>query len=400
MSFAVKPPQNRDAIKIAVICALTLEASWVQSSMRKIWKKKDIKFGKGPNDENTYTFGVIGSHNVVLAHLPGIGSHDAVRVAIALRSSFTRLAACFVVGICGVIPRHVKTGAEIVLGDPIISAGVIVQSDQADVGSQDQSDPAKQRNPEDILGRASHVIRTFIAALQTNKTIEDLEKRVVSHLKNLEANSHSTKYPGIEKDWLFLSDYPHQHQSFNTECEQCLRLPRFDTCRKSCAELGCNASMLIPRTRLSPKNPQCTPKIHFGRFASANYTLRSGVDRDAIAKEHDVIAFEMEGSGIWDSLPTIVIKSACDYADAHKNKDWQTYAAATAAATLIAVLEKWHNTDDKSAPEATGIHGSAPTQAQELSEDSDSESRFSRIQTYVKHNYNKVGSITGNVTFN
>jgi nucleoside phosphorylase len=48
----------------------------------------------------------------------------------------------------------------------------------------------------------------------------------------------------------------------------------------------------------------------------------------------------MEASGIWDNLPYLVIKGVCDYADSHKNKHWQYYAAATAAACMKAVLEE------------------------------------------------------------
>ena len=33
-----------------------------------------------------------------------------------------------------------------------------------------------------------------------------------------------------------------------------------------------------------------------------------------------------------DNFPCLVIRGICDYADAHKNKDWQPYAAAVAAA--------------------------------------------------------------------
>ncbi|KAI1013599.1 hypothetical protein LB504_013194 [Fusarium proliferatum] len=49
----------------------------------------------------------------------------------------------------------------------------------------------------------------------------------------------------------------------------------------------------------------------------------------------------MEGAGVWDSFPCIVIKGACDYADSHKDKDWQRYAAATAAACAKAFLGFW-----------------------------------------------------------
>src|SRR5438552_1247830 len=74
--------------------------------------------------------------------------------------------------------------------------------------------------------------------------------------------------------------------------------------------------------------------IHFGRFGSANTMMKSGVDRDRIAKADEIIAFEMEGAGVLDQYPTIIIKAACDYADSHKNKDWQGYSAAMTAACL------------------------------------------------------------------
>jgi hypothetical protein len=61
--------------------------------------------------------------------------------------------------------------------------------------------------------------------------------------------------------------------------------------------------------------------------------MKSGEDRDRIAQCDEVAAFEMEGAGVWDQYPTMVIKAACDYADSHKSKDWQDYAAVMAAAS-------------------------------------------------------------------
>ncbi|KAG4034505.1 hypothetical protein MFRU_003g04650 [Monilinia fructicola] len=40
----------------------------------------------------------------------------------------------------------------------------------------------------------------------------------------------------------------------------------------------------------------------------------------------------MEAAGLMDTFPCVVIRGICDYADSHKNKIWQPYAAATAAA--------------------------------------------------------------------
>lgn len=49
----------------------------------------------------------------------------------------------------------------------------------------------------------------------------------------------------------------------------------------------------------------------------------------------------MEGAGVWDEIPCIVVKGVCDYADGHKIKKWKNFAAATAALVLKVILE-WY----------------------------------------------------------
>ncbi|KAH7302946.1 hypothetical protein B0I35DRAFT_341256, partial [Stachybotrys elegans] len=66
--------------------------------------------------------------------------------------------------------------------------------------------------------------------------------------------------------------------------------------------------------------------------------MKSGEDRDRIAAEHDLTAFEMEGAGAWDEVPCIVIKGICGYADSHKDKAWQGFAAAVAASVAKVIL--------------------------------------------------------------
>jgi nucleoside phosphorylase len=87
------------------------------------------------------------------------------------------------------------------------------------------------------------------------------------------------------------------------------------------------------------------PIIHFGLVASGDTVMKSGEERDIIAAKEKVIAFEMEGAGVWNNFPCIEIKGVCDYADAHKNKKWQGYAATAAAACMRALLEEWMSTD-------------------------------------------------------
>jgi hypothetical protein len=48
----------------------------------------------------------------------------------------------------------------------------------------------------------------------------------------------------------------------------------------------------------------------------------------------------MEAAGIMNTIPVGVIRGVCDYGDAQKNKAWQPYAAAMAAAYAKALLYK------------------------------------------------------------
>lgn len=100
-------------------------------------------------------------------------------------------------------------------------------------------------------------------------------------------------------------------------------------CLKSCKDLKCDEDILIirdryrlPETQIVQTISKYTPRIHFGRFGSANIVMKSGMDRDRIVKADGVSAFEMESAGVWDRHPTVVIKGASDYADSYKNDDW------------------------------------------------------------------------------
>jgi nucleoside phosphorylase len=73
--------------------------------------------------------------------------------------------------------------------------------------------------------------------------------------------------------------------------------------------------------------------VYYGTIASGNQVMRSAAERDRVSAElGGVLCFEMEAAGLMNSFPCLVIRGICDYADSHKNKRWQAYAAGTAAA--------------------------------------------------------------------
>ncbi|EHK17717.1 uncharacterized protein TRIVIDRAFT_160869 [Trichoderma virens Gv29-8] len=56
----------------------------------------------------------------------------------------------------------------------------------------------------------------------------------------------------------------------------------------------------------------------------------------------------MEGAGVWDELPCIIVKGVSNYGDGHKTKhwaEWQNFAAATAASVARALVERYPQTD-------------------------------------------------------
>ncbi|KAF3936273.1 hypothetical protein ABW19_dt0206785 [Dactylella cylindrospora] len=60
--------------------------------------------------------------------------------------------------------------------------------------------------------------------------------------------------------------------------------------------------------------------------------MKHGATRDHISQQLGAYCFEMEAAGLAEVIQCLVIRGICDYSDSHKNKQWQGYAAATAAA--------------------------------------------------------------------
>ncbi|KAG9673227.1 hypothetical protein KCU99_g10102, partial [Aureobasidium melanogenum] len=79
-------------------------------------------------------------------------------------------------------------------------------------------------------------------------------------------------------------------------------------------------------------NEDDCPAIHYGLIASGNSLMKDALVRDELAIKEKVLCFEMEAAGIMNNLPCLVVRGICDYSDSHKNKQWQGYAALTAAA--------------------------------------------------------------------
>lgn len=320
-------PASRNHFYVAILCALTLEADAVEALFDHIWdgpEDKECPFGKASGDPNSYTLGVIGRHNVVLAHMPGMGVASAASVASSCKMSFPHIKLGAVVGICGAVPGSDSRNRERLLGDAIISTGAV----HYDAGRITDEGFKRRTNAEDNLGRLPSDIRSLLSKLKGLRSRGELEERMHRHLAVLKTiDQLDAQYPGKAHDILFRPQYKHGHDLATSK-------------DKECHELGCNGGLVI-RQRLLPDKDDPTPFVHFGVIASGSSVMRTAAVRDEIAKTESVIAFEMEGAGAWDSFPCVVIKGFCDYADSHKSKRWQLYAAAVAASCMKAFLGSW-----------------------------------------------------------
>lgn len=314
-------PASRDDFDIAIVCALPLEADAVATLFDHDWDDGDeadaAPYDKAPGDPNAYSAGRIGRHDVVVAHMPSMGKVNAAIVAANCRVSWPSLKLALLVGICGAVPFPGGKG-EMILGDVVISSGVV----QYDFGRRLPEKFVPKNTLPDSLGRPGLEIRALLAKLQSIRDKKKLRARMAGHLKTLQGEDElNAEYPGVEHDVLYESTYRHLEDGL------------------TCDKAKCNGPR-VHRKRLDEEEPP-TPAVHFGLVASGDTVMKSGQDRDDVAKQSDIVAFEMEGAGLWDVLPCLVIKGACDYADSHKTKVWQNYAAATAAACAKAFLEFW-----------------------------------------------------------
>ncbi|KAK2596811.1 hypothetical protein QQS21_006140 [Conoideocrella luteorostrata] len=353
----VKKPTSRADFRIAIICALAREADAVALLCDEFWDDDGDIFGRATGDTNMYVTARLGIHNIVLAVLPAMGTTNAAVAAAGLRSSYSNLKLALIVGICGGVPKI--RGNSAFLGDVIVSKTII----QYDYGRQYPGHFAVEKTVDDSLGRANKDIRGLLASFETEFGHERLKTKAAAHLKYLQeaaARKHRRAdyyYPGMTRDKLFLPTYRHSHRdSYDTCCGGSINICEV-AAKASCEEVGCSETSLVTREHTRGEGDYC-PDIFIGCLGSGNMVMKSGEDRDRIATQHDIIAFEMEGAGAWDEVPCIVVKGICDYSDSHKNKGWQDFAAATAAAVAGALL-KWYIRDDGH----EAIHGNSRQEA-------------------------------------
>ncbi|RDW72400.1 uncharacterized protein DSM5745_07572 [Aspergillus mulundensis] len=279
------------------------------------WMVHETPVERNPSDNNAYTLSRIGPHNIVIASLPaGIyGESPAATVAAQMLSTFPSIRIGLLVGIGGGIPSEQH---DIRLGD------VVVSRPEKDVGAVVQFDRGKRLGHGRFirtgsLNKPPSVLLNALGELEADHELG--ESKMLSYMEEMTEKYPKMRteysYQGKANDVLFKSGYEHPED------------------RPTCNE--CDHEQIAHRPERNPN-----PLTYFGIIASSNQVVKDSVPRDRLGRELGAICFEMEAAGLMDNFPCIVVRGISDYADSHKNKQWQRYAAATAAAYAKELLHK------------------------------------------------------------
>ncbi|KAI3054887.1 hypothetical protein CBS147353_11388 [Aspergillus niger] len=293
---------------VAWICALPLEVAAAKAMLDDI----HTPLPQPESDHNVYTLGRVGRHNVVVACLPSgvYGTISATGVVSHMVSTFRNIRFGLMVGIGGGVPSH---SADVRLGDVVVSKPSVTSSGviQYDYGKtlcsgRFQHTGSLNKSPPVLLKAVSQLESDYMTGKRLTSEILD------GVLHNCDTMQEQFSRP--KDDWLFPPTY--NHKGSEHDCSVC------------------DQAKLVNR----PKRRTDVPFIYYGSIASGDQVMKDAKTRDSIARDLDILCFEMEAAGLMDELPSLVVRGICDYCDSHKNKQWQGYAALAAAAYTKALL--------------------------------------------------------------
>ncbi|KAK2608978.1 hypothetical protein QQS21_002458 [Conoideocrella luteorostrata] len=281
------------------ICAVTTEYVAAQAFL-------DEKHGRleftSCNDNNDYTLGKVGNHNVVIAVLPQgeYGISSATSVAKDMLHSFTNVRIGLMVGIGGGAPSQKQ---DIRLGDVVVSTpsdgnGGVLQYDFGET-TQGQSSHTTSH-----LDQPPAFLRTAVNGLRSDYEVDghQLEQAINTVFDEKPRLRKKYKRPDASTDKLYRTGVAH---TANSE----------ESCDEYC---GRDDSSLVPR--LERDDYEDNPAIHYGLIASANSLMKDALIRDKLSAEKGILCFEMEAAGLMNNFPCLVIRGICDYSDSHQNK--------------------------------------------------------------------------------
>lgn len=290
---------------IGCFCPRGVEFTCVKAMLDEIHPTK--------HDKHSYTQGEICGHNIVIAILPKAGASSVATVVTELLNDFPSIRFFLLIGIGGGVSCQ-KGIYGIRLGDVVVSkpAGSFDGAVEYNLGAF-PTDPGLERKR--LLGKHSLLLHSIVDNLTAHHLMKgsEISQHISAMLDKYPGMEKEYCYPGIDMDELFEVGYSH---SGGPDCS------------------NCDSRRVVKRD----VRHSHAPTIHYGIFGVANAVAKDFWIQEELRQTLNLMRVEVEATGSLDTFPCLVIRGICDYADTHKNRKWQPYAAATAAAYMKELL--------------------------------------------------------------
>ncbi len=299
---------NPELYTVAWLAPLEIEA---RAALHMLDNQHQGRFPMGRGDDYVFQAGDVCGHNVIIATLPAgqeYGTGSAAALASQVKRFFPNLWFGLLVGVAAGLPDlSRKPPLDIRLGDVLVgmpdgeNAGLIAY----ELGKETGKDGFQLLRLGHVLATTETVVRSAIGSIKIKGSSgAELLLPYYEYIKDKEHPSGTFVDPGQENDALYQVDDDGAERLEERE-------PRMDS----------------KRTR-----------VWYGPIGSGEKLMKNARKRNELRDRYNIIGLEMEAAGTMNRIPVGVIRGVCDYGDEHKNKAWQPYAAAMAAAYAKAVL--------------------------------------------------------------
>ncbi|EAQ86839.1 hypothetical protein CHGG_08092 [Chaetomium globosum CBS 148.51] len=298
---------NPNLYTVAWIAPLEIE---VQAGLHMFDHIHPGRFRTSRGDDYLFYGGDICGHNVVLVTLPAgqeYGTGSAAALASQVKKFFPYLRFGLLVGVAAGLPNlSLSPPRDIRLGDILVafpegeSPGVVAYDLGRETGT---SGGLQLLRAGHVLESTEPIVRAAIEEIKADRANE--AERFLPYYRSMKERRHAAGTfadPGQGKDMLYGADEKPIQREWRPDSR---------------------------RTR-----------VWYGPIGSGDKLMRSNRRRDELRDMYGLIGLEMEAAGTMNRIRVGVIRGVCDYGDERKNKEWQPYAAAMAAAYAKAILRE------------------------------------------------------------
>lgn len=299
---------NPQLYTVAWIAPLDIEA---RAALHMLDHRHHGRFPLERGDDYVFQAGDVRGHNVIIATLPAgqeYGTGSAAALASQVKKFFPNLWFGLLVGVAAGLPTLSGSSIrDIRLGDVLVafpvgeSAGLVAY----DLGKETTDDGFQLLRGGHVLATTETVIRSAIGSIKLHAP--DEVATFLPYYNEMKEKRHSTGNfvdPGQEADLLYETS---------------------DSGARTIKVRGRRAD-------------DARTQVWYGPIGSGEKLMKNASIRDELRDKYGLIGLEMEAAGTMNRIPVGVIRGVCDYGDEHKNKEWQPYAAAMAAAYAKAIL--------------------------------------------------------------